>query len=240
MNQVDRNPLVFFQTCFGVSEMSTATRVPARPAAAVPARPAAAVPARPAAAAPKQGTANPAVAAAAPVAAAAAVENPAPVAEPETAAAPVAETAQPKKRGRKPGSGGGAKKKSDYPGLFVFDEQGAPVMVDDGSGNMIPQRQKLTAPPTDFNAAAHNKLRANDFTDEAVFCDWNAQRLLALSQGWEKKAKKIRALGGAADKKSALKFLKMREQLAKLREQLAAQGMDEALLNDDGAEPDVE
>lgn len=213
--------------------MSTATRIPARPAAAVPARPAAV---------PAQGKANPAVAAAAPVVAPV-VEQPQTAAPTETAA-PVVETAAPvaKKRGRKPGSAGqgGAKKKVDYHGLYVYDAAGAPVMVDDGSGNMIPQRQKLSAVPTDFNSGAHNKLRPNDFTDEAIFCDFNAQRLLAMSQGWEKKAKKIRALGGAADKKSALKFLKMREQLAKLREQLAAQGMDSALLDGTDEEPATE
>jgi hypothetical protein len=219
----------------------TMTKVPARPSAVVPPRPQQAKPAvtaaAPVAAAPV---------AAAPVAAAATNET---TAAPVVAAAPAAvdgataTATAPKKRGRKKGDGTSAakKEKTDYHGLFVWEGEGENqkvVMVDDGtnSGVLIPQRKKLDAIPTDFNPKQNNKLRANDFSDEALFCEFNAALYQKIADSWTKKGKKIRALGSATDKKKALKYIKMREQLQALREQLAAQGGDLASLDLDDSD----
>lgn len=147
--------------------------------------------------------------------------------------------AMPKKRGRKKGSGaggGGAPKKATYPGLLSVNEDGTPVMVDDGKGGSYQQRLVLGEIPTDFDFAKHEKLKPNDFQDEAVYCDFMAARFAALTKSWEKKAKRIRALGSAVDQKKALKFLKMREAMAKLAEQLKADGMDVDSLDESGEE----
>lgn len=145
-----------------------------------------------------------------------------------------------KRRGRKPGSGatgGGAPKKSVYPGLLSFNEDGSPVMIDDGKGGQYQQRLVLTEVPTDFDAKKNEKLKPSDFQDEAVYCDFMQAHYAALAKGWEKKAKRIRTMGTATDRSKALKFLKMREEMQKLAEQLRADGMDvDSLDSDDEGE----
>jgi len=187
---------------------------PAPPAAGKPAIPAAA--ARPAAAPPA-----------------------APVAEvaPEVSAAPVAETAngapETKKRkgGRKKGSGSKSTLVA-YPGLFVYDENNQPVMVDSGKVDaqnqpiMEHQRGKLTAIPTDFNPATHTKLKSTDFVDESVFLEFRAGSLESLAAKMRARAEQLRKLGSVDDRARANKLLKMRESMAKLQEQLKSQGID--------------
>lgn len=206
------------------------SRVAARPAAVVPPR------------APVAQKPNPAVAAAAPVqpaAAAPAAVAADPVAAPPVAdnttaaAAPVAAAAPAKKRGRKPGAQAGRVAKPEFPGLYSFNEDGTPVMVDDGAGGQIHQRVKLSAVPTDYDSGKFAKLRPADFTGEDLYCEFMAANLLSLAAKWEKKAKKLRTLGQAADKKATLKFLKLRDQLAALRAQLLADGTPEDLLDSD-------
>lgn len=142
-----------------------------------------------------------------------------------------------KKRGRKPGSAGtGAPKKSTFPGLLSFDENGAPVMVDDGKGGQYHQRLILGEVPTGYDPVKHEKLKPSDFQDEAVYCDFMQSRFAALAASWAKKSKKIRTLGTATDKTKALKFLRMREEMAKLAEQLRADGMDVDSLDSDSDE----
>lgn len=160
--------------------------------------------------------------------------------------AEVAATPNPgKKRGRKSGSGktgGGAPKKATFPGLLSFNEDGTPVMVDDGQGGQYHQRLVLGEVPTGYDRNKHEKLKPSDFQDEAVYCDFMQQQFATLAKQWEKKAKKIRAMGTATDKTKALKFLKMREEMAKLAEQLRADGMDVDSLDsdDEAAEPAAE
>lgn len=150
-----------------------------------------------------------------------------------------------KRRGRKPGSGktgGGAPKKATFPGLLSFNEDGTPVMIDDGQGGQYHQRLVLGEVPTGYDRNKHEKLKPSDFQDEAVYCDFMQQQFATLAKQWEKKAKKIRAMGTVADKTKALKFLKMREEMAKLAEQLRADGMDVDSLDSDeeAAEPAAE
>lgn len=144
-----------------------------------------------------------------------------------------------KRRGRKPGSGkggGGAPKKATFPGLLSFNEDGSPVMVDDGAGGQYHQRLILGEVPVGYDPGKHEKLKPSDFQDESVYCDFMQNRFASLAKLWERKAKKIRAMGTATDKTKALKFLKMREEMAKLAEQLRADGMDVDSLDAEDAE----
>lgn len=156
--------------------------------------------------------------------------------------APVA-TETKKRRGRKPGSGkSGAPKKLDYPGLFLYDNDGNPIMeVEEGEGKTPYHKraEALTAVPTDFDFSKYNKLKSSDFANEAVFCDFMATRFESLMKNWQRKAKRIRALGTAGENKKALKYIKMREEMAKLQEQLAADGMDISVLDMDGEETET-
>lgn len=191
--------------------------------------------------------ARPAVPNAAAAAPAVAANETAPTVE-ETAnsAAPVAETAEgapaattgkKRKGGRRKGSGTKSTLVA-YPGLFVVDDAGAPVMVDsgeknaDGSAVMVQQRGKLTAIPEDFNPTLHAKLKATDFVDESVFLDFRATSLESLASKMRARADQLRKLGSVEDRARANKLLKMRENMNKLAEQLKSQGIDvEAMLS---------
>lgn len=185
--------------------------------------------------------------AAAPVAAVAPVTPPAaaqpapvaPVAETPAAAQPAPEAAAaPKKRGRKPGAASTKVAKAEYGGLFAWNADSTPVMVSDGAGGTIHQRVKLSAVPTDFNAKTMEKLRPADFSDEALYCDFMHAEALKSADAWEKKGKKLRLLGSAQDRKSAAKYLKLREQMEALKAQLLATGATEEMLS--GSADDTE
>ena len=198
---------------------------------------------------------NPAIAAVAPVVApsvaAAAPDAPstpitapaapaAPVA-PAVPAAPVANAAEvvtsnapgapaaPKKRGRKAGSVPKTEK-VDYPGLLSTQEvngQLVYVMLTAADGSQSHQYQKLTEIPADYDSKIHNKLSAGDFDDESMYYDWRAADLRRQADALEKTGKRLKALGGLADKKQAAKLFKLREQLQALESSLRNQIGDE-------------
>lgn len=184
---------------------------------------------------PQAGKANIPAPAAAPV--------PETVAAPVASAAPVAENAAgappaaaPKKRGRK--AGAAKVEKTDYPGLLAVDESGNAVMIDDGAGGQVQQRNKLTAVPTDYDAKKYAKLKSSDFADEAVYMDFRAAEAQRLVTLFSNRARKLRTLGSVADRARANKLIKMRENMAKLAAQLKAEGVDvDALTADENEAP---
>jgi hypothetical protein len=169
----------------------------------------------------------------------AAVESATPVAAPTTSAAPTAPAtgdAAPKKRGRKKGAGGGAKKKDreTYYGLFVYEQrtnpetnavENVPVYIE-VDGENVPKRQKLTAIPTDFDPNKHEKLKEQDFANVAMFWDFTAAQFTKRAAACKAKADRMRTLGSVADNDRAQKLIKMREKQAQLMAQLKAEGVD--------------
>lgn len=204
---------------------------------ATPARPV--VPNRPVAPPIPTGRANiPPAVAASPVAAPRPTPTP-PVAASNNSAAPVAATptdaaaAQPKKRGRKAGAGGKARKAQlpEYHGTYEYGADGNATQIqdgnnEDGSPRMVYKRVKLTTIPTDFDSAKHAKLKSSDFADEAMFLDFRATQLETTAKKFRGRAEQLRKIENVDDRKKVNRLEKMREQMAKLEESLKSQGVD--------------
>lgn len=222
------------------------SRIPARPPVAPPRPGQAKVPAASAPVAPVQPQTQVAPAPVSNTEVAPVAPAPAPVAQPQTQPEVSAEpgtVATPVANAGKKGRGGRQKsERQTYHGLFVWsapdaDGNQTQVMIDDGAGGKVPQRVKLSAIPTDFDAKIHEPLKAGDFSDEALYFEFRAEQCEKQAQSFRHQAGKIRALGNAADKQKAAKLVKMRERMEALKAQLAAEGVDvEALLAADDSE----
>lgn len=99
----------------------------------------------------------------------------------------------------------GPAKKIDYPGLT---------------------EGKLADIPSDFNPSKHTALKEENFKPENVdrFYAFKAVEARRIADKWDDKAKRFKALGGVADKKTAMKLQSHLEGLKAMIMKLAAQG----------------
>jgi hypothetical protein len=99
----------------------------------------------------------------------------------------------------------GPPKKIDYPGLAAG---------------------KLEEIPANFNPAKHTALKEDDFVPANVdrFYSFKANEARRIADKWEDKAKRFKAMGGIADKKTAMKLQSHLEGLKAQIMKLAAQG----------------
>jgi hypothetical protein len=98
-------------------------------------------------------------------------------------------------------------------------------MVVGADGSQYPQRQKLTAVPTDFEPAKSAKLKPSDFDSELVFMEFQIAQTKAKLAGMEARYETIKKLGVGTGAKAASNLLKYQKQFAGLRAQLEAQGI---------------
>ena len=83
-----------------------------------------------------------------------------------------------------------------------------------------------------FNPTMHKPLKKSDFADisafmlfQAFIIGFKAQRLQDLATKKRERALHIRKFGDEATRKKAQKYARMKDQLAKLKEQLAEEGI---------------
>ncbi len=85
-------------------------------------------------------------------------------------------------------------------------------------------KDPITAVPTDYDPAKHTRLKRADFATADVFHDFRAGQLRLAADAAELRAANIRANGtGTREEKRARKMV---EQLMKLKETLAASGVE--------------
>lgn len=84
-------------------------------------------------------------------------------------------------------------------------------------------KEPLTSPPADFDPAKHSRLTRAQFATADVYWDYRAVQFLGLSQAATLKARSIRENGGSREERRARKMV---AQLMKLRETLAASGVE--------------
>lgn len=99
-----------------------------------------------------------------------------------------------------------------YPGLLV-NEDGDPTT-------------QLKEVPVDWHRNTHQMLRAKNFENEALYCEWRAHEYTVRADEMRAKAEEARKLGDSTDRAKAKKFLAMRKKLEELTAQLKADGMD--------------
>lgn len=97
----------------------------------------------------------------------------------------------------------------------------------EGKDTIIPLKEV----PKDWDPKAHKGLRRKDFSDEALFWDWRADRMELQVKKIRAHAEELRKLGTVKDRSRAKKLLSMQKRIADLKAQLEGEGVDvDALL----------
>jgi hypothetical protein len=106
--------------------------------------------------------------------------------------------------------------------------------------DMLNEEGKLTAVPENHDAKKHLPLRKSDFAEETLFFDFRANELevrgnatLALAKKMREQSATFKKFGDPKKRAQVKRAQRMVEQLAKLKEQLSAEGVDvDAILED--------
>jgi len=98
-----------------------------------------------------------------------------------------------------------------------------PILAVDENGDAT---AKIESAPDDFDRKVHLPLRRKDFVNDAAFFDFKAAEYTEKAAEFTSKAVEWRKLGSVKDRARAKRLRNMQAQMAKLREQLEADGID--------------
>lgn len=129
--------------------------------------------------------------------------------------------AAPKKRGRKPREGAAATVQRIFHPLLEAKEK---TLESSGKKVMRPTK-KIAEIPADYNPKLHKPLKRNDFEDESIWYELQAQKLEAKAKELREEGKQLKTLGGVKDRADAKKLLAMQKRMLELLTQMQSKGV---------------